>query len=172
MQERERLEYKKRLLQKCEVCYPFPQKSLMKRILVGDIEQERIGIEQHLVVGTRLRQDGGNVTSRFELTKLEESLVLLDGFTDEFSGFRLTLGLDNDRGLLLDSLVDQEGGTKSGLLCDLLGFDGVGEFGRERDVGNRNIIENKVETLARAVKLSRTNLETISRCVMSCEALN
>ncbi|KAI3491159.1 hypothetical protein L1887_44557 [Cichorium endivia] len=116
-------------------------------VLVGDVEQEGVGVEQHLVVGAGLREDGGNVASRLELSELEEALVLLDGLADEFGGLGLTLRLDDDRGLLLDGLVDEEGGTQRGLLCDLLRLDGVGEFGREGDVGDGDVIEDEVEAL-------------------------
>lgn len=48
--------------------------------------------------------------------------------------------------LLLDGLVDQERSTKSSLLRNLLGFNGMSEFGREGDVGDGDVVHDEVKS--------------------------
>lgn len=59
--------------------------------------------------------------SSLESSKREETLVGLDGVSDELCRLCLSLRADDDRLLLLDGLVDEEGRSLSGLLGDLLG---------------------------------------------------
>lgn len=59
--------------------------------------------------------------SSLESSKREESLVGLDGVSDELCRLCLSLRSDDDRLLLLNGLVDEEGRSLSGLLGDLLG---------------------------------------------------
>lgn len=94
--------------------------------------------------------------------------------------------------LLLHGLVDEEGSAECSLLRDLLRLDGARELGRERDVGDRHVVEHEVEPVrARGERVpyqprdlpppsapSRVKGEgskegsTFSRWVMSCDALN
>jgi hypothetical protein len=78
--------------------------------------------------------DLSNVPGVLDLSKLDVTLALLDRFSDKLGRTGFTLSADNERLLLLASLVDYESGTLGFLLSDLLGLDGGGEFGRECQV--------------------------------------
>jgi hypothetical protein len=69
-----------------------------------------------------------------DLSKLDVTLALLDRFSDKLGRAGFTLSADNERLLLLASLVDYESGPLGFLLSDLLGLDCGGEFGRECQV--------------------------------------
>lgn len=69
-----------------------------------------------------------------DLPELNVALALLDRLADKLRRSGLTLRADNERLLLLTSLVDQERRTLGFLLGDLLRFDGGREFGREGEV--------------------------------------
>lgn len=107
------------------------------------IEQQALCI-QHDSVPT-LCQSPSNLPRGLKLPQLQESLIRLDSLTNQFCTSSFTLSLDDNTLLLLNSLVDQEGSTLSNLLSDLLGLDGVGEFGGEGDVGNGDVVEDEVE---------------------------
>ena len=78
----------------------------------------------------------GDEAGVFNLLELDVRLALLDGVTNQLGGAGLTLGANDGSLLLLTGLVNDESGTLSLLLCDLLGFYGGGEFGREGEVLN------------------------------------
>jgi hypothetical protein len=79
-------------------------------------------------------QDLGNVLRVLKLPQIDVRPRLLDGVTNELGRTGLTLSADDGGLLLLAGLVDNEGGSLSLLLGNLLGFDGGGEFGREGEV--------------------------------------
>jgi hypothetical protein len=112
---------------------------LVQRSVVAkgvDVKTKTLGIEVDLVVA--LLQNGSDVSGILEFTQLNVTAALLDGVTNEFGGTGFTLSADDHGLLLLAGLVDDEGGTLSFLLGDLLGFDCGGELGREGEVlGNR-----------------------------------
>lgn len=107
------------------------------------IEQQALCI-QHDPVPT-LCQSPSNLPRRLKLPQLQKPLIRLDSLTNQFRTSSFTLSLDDNALLLLNSLVDQESSTLSNLLSDLLGLDGMGEFGGEGDVSNGNVVENEVE---------------------------
>lgn len=99
---------------------------------MADVETKTLGVEVDLVVA--LLEDLGNGLGVVELTQVDVRPALLDGVTDELGRTSLTLGSDDHGLLLLPGLVNDEGGTLSILLSNLLGFDSGGELGREGKV--------------------------------------
>lgn len=99
---------------------------------MADVKTETLGVEVDLVVA--LLKDGCNGLGVVELTQVDVRPALLDGVTDELGRTSLTLGSDDHGLLLLPGLVNDEGGTLSILLSNLLGFDSGGELGREGKV--------------------------------------
>jgi hypothetical protein len=77
-------------------------------------------------------QQGGDVSGIFNASQLNVRLALFNGFTNQFGGPGFTLSTDDCGLLFLASFVNNEGGTLSFLLGDLLRFDGSSEFRRER----------------------------------------
>ena len=100
--------------------------------VVADVEAKTLGVEVDLVVA--LLEDCGNGLGVVELTQVDVRPALLDGVTDELGRTSLTLGSDDHGLLLLPGLVNDEGGTLSVLLSNLLGFNSGGELGREGKV--------------------------------------
>jgi hypothetical protein len=96
---------------------------------LGNIQAQAIRVQVHLVLA--LLQDLSNVLRVLELPQVNIGPRLLDGVTNELGGSCLTLGADDCSLLFLAGLVDDEGGSLSLLLCDLLGFNSGGELGRE-----------------------------------------
>jgi hypothetical protein len=101
---------------------------------VADIETKTLGVEVDLVVA--LLEDLGNGLGVVELTQVNVRSALLDGVTDQLGRTSLTLGSDNHGLLFLPGLVNDESGTLSILLSNLLGFNSSGELGREGKVLN------------------------------------
>lgn len=107
------------------------------------IEQQALCI-QHNPIPT-LCQSRSNLPRGLKLPQLQESLIRLDSLANQLRTPSFTLSLDDNTLLLLNSLVDQEGSTLSNLLSDLLGLDGMCEFGGEGDVGDGDVVEDEVE---------------------------
>jgi hypothetical protein len=105
----------------------LPRSLLLIRDCLANIETQACRIEIDLVLG-RL-EDLRNVLGVLKLPQVDVRPRLLDSVTDELSRACLTLGADNGGLLLLAGLVDDESGSLSLLLGDLLGLDGGGEFG-------------------------------------------
>lgn len=60
----------------------------------GKIKQQRIGIQEELVL--RTRNCVSNVPRRVDAPELQESRVVLDRVSNQLGRFRLTLGLDHN----------------------------------------------------------------------------
>lgn len=102
------------------------------------IQQKTFGI-QHQPVPTGA-QRSRDIPSRLQPPELQESLIRPDCLSDQLGTPSFSLGSDDNTLLFLDSLIDEESRTLSNLLSDLLGLDGVCEFWRECDVGDRDVV--------------------------------
>lgn len=94
------------------------------------VEHQRVRVNERPV--PRSRQRLRNPPRR--LNSLELDVGRTHGFADEFGGEGFTLGADDDAFLVLDGLLDEELGTFCVLLGGLLGFRGLVELLREREV--------------------------------------
>lgn len=117
--------------------------NLRERRIRLTIKQQALSIKHNLV--PTLAQCRRNLPSRLQPSQLQETLVAPDCLSDKLSGPSLSLCSDDDGLLLLDRLVDQERRSLSDLLGDLLCLDGVSELGGESDVGDGDIVQDKVE---------------------------
>lgn len=159
------------------------------RATLGHVQTQAGRVEVDLVVAGL--QNVGDLSGVLELPQVDVAARLLDGVTDELGRTGLTLGADDGGLLLLAGLVDDEGGTLSLLLGDLLGLNGGGELGGKGEVLWVELSAHHVERsylciltvnetsssmmLKRAAlrtKLSLTSLLTFSRWVISWLALN
>lgn len=95
---------------------------------------------------------GTYILGCLDTSKLDESGVLLDGVTDELGSLGLTLGLDHNRLLLLQSTLDNVLGALSVLLGDLLGLNSGRVFLGEGKVSDTDIIEDDIEFGSAAVQ--------------------
>lgn len=105
---------------------------LLLAMRLRDIETQSLSIQVHLVGA--LLQDTGNVSCILKLSEVDVTSRLLDGVSDQLSRTGLTLCADDHGLLLLTGLVDDESRALCFLLCNLLGFDGGGEFGGKGEV--------------------------------------
>lgn len=90
-----------------------------------------MGIQVQLVLSTVLLQGLGDLAGVLDLPQLDVALALLDRISDQLRRASLTLSTHNESLLLLAGFINKESGTLGVLLGNLLGFDGVGEFGGE-----------------------------------------
>jgi len=97
-----------------------------------DIQPKHIRIQEYLIPA--VLQNTCNVLCVLKFSQVNVTSALLDGLTNQLCGTSLTLGADNGGLLFLAGFVDHEGGALGFLLCDLLGFDGGGEFGGEGEM--------------------------------------
>jgi hypothetical protein len=105
---------------------------LLVALRLRNVKTQTIRVKVDLVA--RVLQNLRNIPCVLKLSQINVRPALLDGITDKFSGTGLTLSTDNGGLLLLAGFVDDEGGTLSFLLCNLLGFDGGSEFGGKGEV--------------------------------------
>ena len=156
---------------------------LLVRRGLADVQTKTLAVKVDLIAA--LLQDLCDIPCVLKLPEVDVTPALLDGVTNQLGGAGLTLGANDGSLLLLTGLVNDESGTLGLLLCDLLGFYGGGELGREGEVlsmvrrcGVRRVYRRgltvretssnmMLNLAALRTRLSRTNLLTFSRCVMS-----
>lgn len=156
---------------------------LLVRRGLADVQTKTLAVKVDLIAA--LLQDLCDIPCVLKLPEVDITPALLDGVTNQLGGAGLTLGANDGSLLLLTGLVNDESGTLGLLLSDLLGFYGGGELGREGEVlsmvrrcGVRRVYRRgltvretssnmMLNLAALRTRLSRTNLLTFSRCVMS-----
>lgn len=105
---------------------------LLVRHGLADVQTKTPAVKVDLVAA--LLQNLCDIPSVFKLPEVDITPALLDGVTNQLGGAGLTLGANDGGLLLLTGFVNDESGTLSLLLCDLLGFYCGGEFGGEGEV--------------------------------------
>ena len=109
------------------------------------VHQQGVSLKEDSV--TRSGHYGGNLSSSFNSSQLQECWGCRQSLTQELSRLCFTLSLDNGGSFVLECLLDKILGSFGLLLCDLLLFDGLGELGAEVQVSNGYIIKDDIEVL-------------------------
>ena len=156
---------------------------LLVRRSLTDVQTEALAIKVDLIAA--LLQNLCNIPLVLEFSQVNITPALLDSVSNQLGGTGLTLCADDGGLLLLAGFVDNEGGALSFLLCDLLGFYCSCELGGEGEMlgsvsggvagkvlkGRPTVKETSSSMMlnlaALLTRLSRTSLETFSRCVIS-----
>eukprot|EP00128_Syssomonas_multiformis_P016046 Colp12_sorted_trinity150504_noHs@1748 len=135
------------------------------RLRGGDVHKHVVATrEVHNVPG--LGKGAGNFLRGIDLTELNETLAsLLKGLGNHLGSLGITLSADDVGKLLLLGLLDNEAGTLSLLLGNLLLLDGLSELTTEGEVGNGHIIKSNVELVGTTDQSITTALgDEVSLC--------
>lgn len=101
------------------------------------------------------RQGLGDLSASLNLTNLDEAITRLGhSLANGIGTLGLTFSTDNVSLALLLSALDNEAGTLSILLGNLLLLNGLGELATESHVRDRDILERNVELGGTAGKLA------------------
>ena len=110
---------------------------------LGEVEEERIGIQVDAV--RRFGNGGGHLSRRLDPAQIDKGRVLPHRLADHLCGLCFTLGLDDDRLLLLFGTLHNECGAVRLLLGDLLGLYGVCKLVAELHGRDGDILQVNVE---------------------------
>ena len=116
---------------------------------VDNVQHERGGVQVNSVLG--LGDGGGNFLGRGQFPELEVARVLADGGTQHRGGGRLSLSLHDLLLLLLPRLLHQVGRPLRLLLRDLLGLHGRGVLLAERELRDRDVVQDNIK-ISRSVR--------------------